>query len=514
MTTLESYVCGEWKAGVEDPRPLENPATGERLAEVRSGGIDFAAVVAHARDHGGPALRAMTFAERGAILRELSSVLHEKRDELIALSTSNGGNTRGDAKFDIDGATGTLAFYGGLGEKLGSARFLPDGDGAKLSRAARFFGQHILVPRSGVAVHINAFNFPTWGMGEKMACALLAGVPVIEKAGTPSAILAHRMAQLVVDSGLLPEGTFQFVAGGVGDLLDHLGPQDCLAFTGSSGTGAKLKANANLIDRNVRVNIEADSLNAAVLGPDVDNDNEVYNLFLANVVYDMRQKAGQKCTAVRRILVPEHKVAEVRAELVERLTAVKVGDPADESVQMGPVASAAQLADVRAGIDRLAAAGEVCCGGSQAVAESGYFVAPTLVYVSDATSDVVHADEVFGPVATLMPYSGDAEALVDHVNRGGGSLVASVYSNDKDWSEQVLLGLAPWHGRVWLASDKVAEQTLAPGMVLPQMIHGGPGRAGGGEELGALRGLSFYMQRTALQGDRGFLSRRFGNESE
>ncbi len=510
MTTLTSYVCGAWHEGQGTPRPLFNPATGEELAGADSTGIDFAKVVAHARDVGGPALREVGFATRAQWLKALSGALHEQREELVDLAKSNGGNTRGDAKFDIDGATGTLAAYASFGKRLPDTNHLPDGDGIQLGRTPRYWGQHIKVPRLGVAVHINAFNFPAWGAAEKMACSLLAGVPVIEKPGTPSALVAWRMAQIVVESGILPEGSFQFICGSVGDLLDHLGPQDCLAFTGSSGTAAKLKGHDCFTQRNTRINIEADSLNSAILGPKTDDDSEVFTMFLSQIATDMTQKAGQKCTAIRRILVPEDRVEEVREGLVDRLSATKVGDPADSDNRMGPVASESQLKDVRAGIDAIAAVSDTALGGSDPIADTGCFVAPTLLVAKDANSDIIHSDEVFGPCATILPYSGDAKDAIALTNRGGGGLVASVYSNDKKWATEVTLGIAPWHGRVCLGSDKVASLAMPPGMVLPQMVHGGPGRAGGGEELGGLRGLDFYMQRTAIQGDQAVLTREFG----
>jgi oxepin-CoA hydrolase/3-oxo-5,6-dehydrosuberyl-CoA semialdehyde dehydrogenase len=510
MITCKSFVLGDWKAGAGKPAVLVDATTEEPLAEVGAGGIDMAAVCAFARDTGGPALRRMSFAERGALLKALSGALHEHRDELIELSQKNAGCTRGDAKFDIDGATGTLAAYASLGKRLGPRGFLPDGEGLQLGRTARYWGQHILVPRTGVAVHINAFNFPAWGPAEKMACALLAGVPVIEKPGTSTALVAWRVAEITAESGILPDGAFQFICGSVGDLLDHLGPQDALAFTGSSTTGAKLRGHANLVAKNVRVNLECDSLNAAVLAPDVDAASETYDLFLQNVALDMTQKTGQKCTAVRRILVPAERVEETAAELVAALGRIVVGDPRERETRMGPLASAAQFADVKAGIARLAASANVLCGGAEPLRDKGFFLAPTLMVAGDADADVFHADEVFGPVAAILPYSGEASEAARLVNRGGGGLVASLYSNDAAWSDEVVLGIAPWHGRIWVASDRMASQSFPPGMVLPTMIHGGPGRAGGGEELGGTRGLAFYQQRVAVQGFKGTIHASFG----
>ncbi len=508
--TLTSYVQGAWHAGTGEPRMLHNATTEEVLAGFNSDGIDFGGVLAHARDVGGPALRAMNFPERGAMLKALSGAIHEHREELLDLSAANAGTTRKDGKFDIDGATGTLASYAYFAKECGPRNFLSDGDGIQLGRTARFWGQHIHVPRHGAAVHINAFNFPAWNMLEKAACALLAGVPVIEKPGSATALVAWRIAQIVVESGLLPEGAWQFIAGSTGDLLDKMGPQDVMAFTGSAWTANKLRSNTNLITNSVGMNIEADSLNAAVLGPDVEPGSETWRLFLRNVLLDMQQKTGQKCTAVRRVLVPQDRLAEVKDELTAMLADIVTGDPTDRATTMGPLASAAQLRDVRAGIERLAGSGSILCGGFDPVHESGYFVAPTLLEANSADEDVFHREEVFGPVATLLPYSGTAADAAAIVARGEGSLVGSLYANDTPWVEEAVLAMAPWHGRLWVGSDRMAEQSLPPGMVLPSMVHGGPGRAGGGEELGGVRGILFYMQRCAVQGFKGQVHGCFG----
>ena len=501
MQTLQSHLCGQWQSGSGPTRILDNPTTEAPLAQLHEGGLDFAKAVAFARDTGGPALRALGFGKRAALLKSLSTAIYEKREELVALSATNGGSTRGDAKFDIDGATGTLAAYAAFGAALGEGQTLPDGDAVQLSRSPRFVGQHVLVPRRGVAVHINAFNFPCWGLAEKLACSLLAGVPTISKPGTASALVAFRMAQIIADGGILPAGAFQFVVGSASPLLDQLGPQDAIAFTGSAATGTSIKAHAAVTRRNCRLNVEADSINAAVLAPETSPGSETWNLFLKNVVTDMTQKAGQKCTAVRRIYVPTDRVADVTGELVARLEAIAVGDPALEATQMGPLASKAQLADVRAGIQTLMQVADVLCGGASPAAPKGWFVKPTLLRARDPRAAALNGVEVFGPVATVVPYDGTAAQAVELCNLGGGGLVASVYGEDKAFLDTVLTGLAPWHGRVWAASEKVAAQSLQPGMVLPATIHGGPGRAGGGEELGGLRGLSFYLQRVAFQGD-------------
>jgi oxepin-CoA hydrolase/3-oxo-5,6-dehydrosuberyl-CoA semialdehyde dehydrogenase len=513
ITRLDSYLCGRWQTGNGKTTALYNPATEEQVAEASTEGLDFKAAVKFARETGGPALRSLSFAQRAEVLKKLAKVLSDAREELITLGIVNAGNTRSDAKFDIDGGAGTIMFYAGLGEKLGDSKVIADGEGVQLGRSARLFGQHVLVPRSGVAVHINAFNFPAWGMAEKLGQAFLAGMPVITKPATATALMAHRIMKLWVDSGALPEGSLQFVCGSTGDLLAQLSGQDVLAFTGSGHTAETLKKGENFIRDNVHVNVEADSLNSAVLGPDVQTGAETLNLFVQDVVKEMTQKTGQKCTAIRRIYVPEDKLAEVRDVLVERLSDVKVGDPSNDKVTMGPVATAAQLRDVKAGIEKLAAGAELACGGSKAVeplggaAGKGFFVAPTLIVrKSPAENDLCNQLEVFGPVATLMPYK-DATTLVKLVAAGGGGLVSSVYSDDRQFVQEMVMGLGPFHGRLTLGSEKVAGQSVPPGTVLPQLLHGGPGRAGGGEELGGLRGMSLYMQRVALQGDRAVIEK-------
>jgi oxepin-CoA hydrolase/3-oxo-5,6-dehydrosuberyl-CoA semialdehyde dehydrogenase len=505
MQTLQSYVLGQWRTGTGAPVLLYDPTTEEAIAQVASGGIDFGAVLEFARREGGPALAELTFAARARMLKAMSQAIHSHRDELIEVSIRNAGTTRSDAKFDIDGASGTLAAYAQYGEGLGERKILADGESVQLGRGARFFGQHFLCPRRGAAVHINAFNFPAWNMMEKAACAILAGAPVIEKPGTPTAMVAWRIAQILAEAQILPKGAWQFIAGSVGDLLHHMNAQDCLAFTGSSATAEKLRGHANLVKHNIRVNIEADSLNAAILGPGAGPGTETFGLFVNNVALDMTQKTGQKCTAVRRIFVIKECFDDVVAELTEQLKNIKVGNPAETETRMGPLASKSQLADVRAGIERLAKSAKLSCGGAGPIREKGYFVAPTLFVANEARTEAVHTDEVFGPVATVMPFSGDAGEAGALAGLGGGGLVTSVYSNDAAWLDQAVPALAPWHGRIYCASDKMAEQSIPPGTVLPSMIHGGPGRAGGGEELGGTRGLAFYMQRVAVQGFKGQL---------
>jgi oxepin-CoA hydrolase/3-oxo-5,6-dehydrosuberyl-CoA semialdehyde dehydrogenase len=509
MQTLSSYVCGAWVAGNGKAVQLHNPTTEAVVAEVKEGGVDYRAAVAYARSKGGPALRAMSFGARAAALKQLSALLHAKRDELIEISIKNGGTTRGDAKFDLDGATGALAAYAMWGEPLGDRKFLTDGDVVQLGRSAHWSGRHVLTPRLGVAVHINAFNFPAWNMMEKAACALLAGVPVIEKPGTPTALLAFRIAELVVESKILPEGAFQFVLA-AGDLLDHLDGQDALAFTGSSATAALLRGHPNVVKKSVRATFEADSVNATVLGPDVGAGDDLLHAFVNSVVTEATQKAGQKCTATRRVFVPTALLGEVETRIVDGLRAVKIGDPAGDA-RLGPVASARQFADVRAGIGRFAAAGlRIATGGLDRPLPTGWFVAPTLFAAPHADVAIMHAEEVFGPVTTLIPYGGTAAEAAALVGRGEGSLVTGLCSNDADWLTEAILGVAPWTGRVWTINDKCADKSLPAGAVHPASIHGGPGRAGGGEELGGLRGLSIYLQRTAVQGYGPYLQQALG----
>ena len=509
MIRLQSFVAGRWVDGSGAQALLFNPATEEPIAETSTGGIDFKGALEYARTVGGAALAELTFKQRGELLRALSRLIHAHRDEIIQPAMDNGGNTRGDAKFDIDGASGTLAAYAEIGAALGDSRVLTDGEGISLGRSARFYGQHILVRREGVAVHINAFNFPAWGFAEKVACALLAGAPVITKPATSTALTAYQIVKLIAEAKILPDGVLSFLAGSTGDLLTHLGSQDALAFTGSSDTGAWLRAQPNLINRSVRINIEADSLNAAVLTLDAERGTGAYDLFIADVAREMTQKAGQKCTAIRRIIVPMPLVGAVEEDLAERLAQVKVGDPARDEVTMGPVATAQQLRDVRAGLARLRGEAEAVFDGDAKLAPigaqpgKGWFVGPVLLRCNKPEGgDAIHQHEVFGPVATILPYDGEPRSAAALVRRGGGMLVTSVYGDDRDRLHELALAIAPWAGRVFLGSSKLGGQATPPGVVLPQLVHGGPGRAGGGEELGGERGLAFYLQRTAIQGDK------------
>lgn len=507
-TKLGSYLCGRWQQGEGEGEALLNPATEDILARVSADGLDRKKALAFAAAEGGPALRALTFKQRADLIRATAAHLQAHRDELIALSMSNGGNTRSDAKFDVDGAIATLHAYAEIGAELGDILILRDGAAVQIGRSPRLAGQHILTTRHGVAVHINAFNFPAWGLAEKAAVALLAGMPVLTKPATSSSLVAHRLFELLVDAKVWPTGSISLLLGPAGDLLEHLGGQDCVAFTGSTSTAALLRSTPGVVTRGTRINVEADSLNAAVLGPDVTRDCETYDLFIKDVLRDMTQKAGQNCTAIRRVLVPETFSETFRDDLADRLEAVVVGNPAAEGVRMGPLATASQKASVLEGISLLARDGRLVHSRPGLKPEGvgdgrGFFIAPTLLEIEpDAEAPSVHSHEVFGPVATIVPYDGSAAQAVELIARGGGGLVSSVYSEDASFVAETTNGLAPFHGRLFLGSAKVAELSPGPGTVMPQLVHGGPGRAGNGEELGGERGLAFYLQRTALEGSR------------
>ena len=503
MITLESYLEGKWVQGTGDAETLVNPATEAHLATTSTAGLDLSAALAHARDRGNPNMRTLTFKQRADLLRSLSKAIHAQRDELLAEATANGGGTHKDGKFDIDGAWGTLAAYAELAETLGEGTVLPDGESVQLARSPRLHGLHVRVPRAGVAVLVNAFNFPAWGMAEKAATAILAGMPILAKPAAATALVSWRIAKAWAD--LFPEGGFSFLAGAPNDLIDHLDYRDALAFTGSSHTGALLRASKAVTERGVPLAVEADSLNAAVLGPDVEIGSELFDLFVADVIREMTQKAGQKCTAFRRIFVPKALAADVIERLTGELSRVKVGNPAEAGVTMGPLTTRVQLAGIIERLPRFTEKAKLVFGESPK-AGTGFFCGPMLLSL-DAVSadDRVHADELFAPIATVVAYDGTAEDAVRGVVLGRGGLQASVYSDDKKFLRIFVLGIAPHHGRVSVGSSKIAGQAMPPGMALPQLLHGGPGRAGGSEELGGLRGCGFYTQRVALQGDRALL---------
>jgi 3,4-dehydroadipyl-CoA semialdehyde dehydrogenase len=508
MKTLRSYLNGAWYEATTDFTTLFDPSTEEPVARASSAGADLGAALAYAREQGGPALRALSFAQRGDLLRGLSKALRDHRDELLELSAQETGTTRADGSFDIDGAAGTLAYYGGLARGMGERPLLVDGEGVQMAKTDAFYGRHALVPRPGVAVHVNAFNFPVWGFAEKAACALLAGMPVITKPATATAGVSERAIEILVDSKLLPTGALQLICGGTGDLLDRLGAQDVFAFTGSADTALALRGRRNLLAASTRINVEADSLNAAVLAPGV-GEGPLWELFLRDVVREMTQKSGQKCTAVRRILVPAERFDAVREALCARLAAVVTGNPSDAATTMGPLATATQLAAATAGVASLLGSARLLHGtgkrvdGHGSAAGKGYFFAPTLLGADDALgAGAVHDIEVFAPVATLLPYDGNAGAAASIVALGGGTLVTSAYSDNPAWCAEFLARAGAATGRIYFGSSASAAEAPGSGIAMPHCLHGGPGRAGGGAELGGLRGLEPYLQRVAVQGSK------------
>lgn len=517
MKTLRSFVEGRWHTASEGFVPLYDPCSEEEIARASSRGIDFGAALDYARERGGPALRGLGLSERGELLARASRALQAHRDELIALSLRNTGATRKDAKFDVDGGIYTLAYYGSLGKELGAGSVEPDGPGIRLGRSSRFWGQHLWVPLRGVAVQINAFNFPVWGLAEKAACALLAGMPVISKPATSTAWVAERAAEILIESGDLPDGALSFVCGSTGDLVDRLGPRDVLAFTGSARTALGLRGKENLLAASTRVNVEADSLNAAVLGPDAAPGGETWNAFVRDVVREMTQKTGQKCTAVRRICVPAERSDAVVEALTEALSAVVTGNPEASEVTMGPLATRAQLDDALGGLAELAEEADVVLGQRRRIDGAGnpegrgWFLEPHLLRApAGSVGNAVHRLEVFGPAATVIEYDGAAESAAELVERSEGSLVTSLYTDEREFLERFVARGAASAGRLYTGSEKVAGMLPGSGVAMPDLLHGGPGRAGGGTELGGARGLRLYQQRVALTGDRGLVERVAG----
>ncbi|MGC8520251.1 MAG: phenylacetic acid degradation bifunctional protein PaaZ [Steroidobacteraceae bacterium] len=503
---LQSFMAGRWRSGGGDGTALRDATTGEVIASASSEGLDFAGMLDYARTVGGPNLRRLTFHERAACLKALAKHLTEKKDALYRLSYATGA-TKADSWIDIDGGIGTLFVYASKGMKeLPDSRVYVDGPVEILAKSGGFLGQHIYVSLEGAAVHINAFNFPVWGMLEKLAPALLAGVPAIVKPATATAYLTELAFRQIIDSGLLPEGAVQLICGGVGDLFEHLTCQDLIVFTGSASTARKLRMHRCVVEQAVRFTAETDSLNSCILGPDALAGTPEFDLFVREVVREMTVKAGQKCTAIRKAIVPAGQSAAVLEALRAALAKVVVGNPREESVRMGPVASLEQRREVLEQLARLEREAEVVCGqgGKLALAgadgERGAFIAPTLLHCRDpGSARAVHEVEAFGPVSTVVPYQSLEEAI-DIARRGAGSLVGSVFSADESIAAQLVLGLAPFHGRILVVNRHCAKESTGHGSPLPHLVHGGPGRAGGGEEMGGIRGVLHYMQRTAVQG--------------
>jgi oxepin-CoA hydrolase / 3-oxo-5,6-dehydrosuberyl-CoA semialdehyde dehydrogenase len=503
---LQSYAAGGWRSGEGRATLLRDASTGAVVAEATSEGIDFGAMLRHAREVGGPALRTMTFHERAAMLRSLGKRLLDFRTEFYALSHATGA-TKGDSWIDIDGGIGTMLVFASKGAReLPNSRVYLDGALEGLSKGGSFVGQHICVPLEGAAVHINAFNFPVWGMLEKLAPALLAGVPAIVKPATATSYLTELVVRRIVETGMLPAGALQLVCGGVGDLFEHLGCQDVVSFTGSASTAAKLRTHPSVVRHAVRFVAETDSLNSSVLGPDAGPGSPEFALFVQEVAREMTVKAGQKCTAIRKALVPRAMLGEVVAALTAKLAETVVGDPRESGVGMGPLASIAQRDEVLARLAELERESERMAGDPARVEpkggdpRQGAFLPPILLLCRDAANArAVHAVEAFGPVSTVIGYEGVADAIA-LARRGEGSLAGSVFTADEAIAAELVLGLAPYHGRLLVVNRHCAKESTGHGSPLAPLVHGGPGRAGGGEELGGIRGVLHYMQRTAVQG--------------
>ncbi|WP_088320082.1 phenylacetic acid degradation bifunctional protein PaaZ [Kineosporia sp. R_H_3] len=504
MRTVESWTEGRWWSSPDASRVVVDAVTGEPVASVSSAGLDAPGVVAFARGTGGPALRASGFRARGALVKELALALRARRAELVELSARTGA-TAADASVDVDGAIGTALVFAAKATALPEGNVWAEGDVEPLGRGGSFAGRHLLTPLTGVALQVNAFNFPVWGMVEKLAPALVAGVPTIVKPATPTAYVAEHAVRILVESGLLPDGALQLVCGSVSGVLDELGGQDLVSFTGSAQTAALLRAHPAVTHRSARFNAEADSLNASVLGPDVAPGSPELDLYADAVVAELTCKAGQRCTAIRRVLVPQDLVGPVCDALVDRLRQVVVGAPGADGVTMGALAGPDQRAAVLDGIERLRVAGPVLTGGGPpelavgADPRRGAFVAPTLLRADDAQAAAPHEVEAFGPVATVVGYR-DVPHAVELLARGGGSLVASLVSADDAVVRAVVLGAAAHHGRVLVLDADCAGESTGHGTPMPQLVHGGPGRAGGGEEEGGLRAVAHHLQRTAVQG--------------
>lgn len=509
---LKSYASGQWVTG-KGGQTVFNAITGEPVATISSDGVDFAGMLDHGRRVGSPALRRLTFHDRALRLKALANYLMERKDAYYAISTATGA-TRSDSWIDIEGGIGTLYAYSSKGRReLPNASFIVDGVYEPLSKKGSFVGQHIRVPLQGVAVHINAYNFPCWGMLEKLAVNLLAGVPAIVKPASQTAYLTECMFRDMIESGIFPEGSLQLICGGVGDLLDHVQCQDVVTFTGSAVTGRKLRQHPAIQRNSVRFTMEADSLNFSMLGPDATPDTLEFELFVKEVVREMTTKAGQKCTAIRRIFAPRSQIDPLIEAIGQRLSKVVVGNPDVEGVTMGALASLGQRDEVLERVRELQQVAELVWGNPDQIdvvgadASKGAFLPPMLLYCAEPTKHaVVHEVEAFGPVATLMPYDSVQQAIA-LAQRGEGSLAGSVFTYDNDFAAEMVLGAGTFHGRLLIVNRDCARESTGHGSPMPGLVHGGPGRAGGGEEMGGIRGVMHYMQRTALQGSPDTLTR-------
>ena len=506
MNRLRSYAQGEWIEGSGKAADLIHAVTGEKIGEATSEGLDFKGMLDYARTVGNPNLRRLTFHERARMLKEMAKYLMERKEEFYTLSEATGA-TRTDSWVDIEGGIGTFFAYSSKGRReFPNETFYVEGAVEPLSKDNTFVGRHICVPLEGTAVHINAFNFPCWGMLEKLAPTFLGGMPAIVKPATITSYLTEGMVRAMIESGILPEGALQLIVGSTGDLLDHVTGQDVVTFTGSATTGRKLKAGKAMIENSTRFNQEADSLNFSMLGPESKPGTEEFDLFVKEVVREMTVKAGQKCTAIRRTIVPEPMIDDVIKAIMKRLGGVKVGDPRADGVRMGPLVGKSQVEDVRKNVEALRDGSEMVLGDPDSFdvaagdKSKGAFFPPTLLYCNSPFDvDAPHTIEAFGPVNTVMPYKSVDEAI-ELAKLGRGSLVGSLFTSDNNIAREVVLGTASHHGRIMVIDKSSAKSSTGHGSPLPGLVHGGPGRAGGGEELGGMRSALHYMQRTAVQG--------------
>jgi oxepin-CoA hydrolase/3-oxo-5,6-dehydrosuberyl-CoA semialdehyde dehydrogenase len=502
---LNNYALGKWFAGDGEGTQLFNAITGDVVATASSKGLDFEAMCTYARKVGGPKLRKMTFHERGRMLKALAMYLMEKKEQFYKISWATGA-TRMDSWVDIEGGIGNLFAYASLRRQFPDESFCLEGDVAKLSKNGTFIGHHICVPKEGVAIHINAFNFPVWGILEKVAVNWLAGVPAIVKPATVTSFLTEAVAREIIASGILPEGALQIICGSANGILDHVQSQDVITFTGSASTGKMLKAHPRLLEEAVHFNMEADSLNCSVLGSDAKPGTPEFEIFIKEVQREMTTKAGQKCTAVRRILVPEDLIEDVQIALGKRLASTTIGDPNVEGVRMGALAGMAQLKEVREKVEQLSKSQKIVFGDLEnfvvtgADKHKGAFMSPILFLNENPFKYTdVHSVEAFGPVSTLMPYKNLDEAI-ELAKMGKGSLVSSIITADDRIAKQYVIGAASMHGRILVLNADCAKESTGHGSPMPLLVHGGPGRAGGGEEMGGKRGVFHYLQRTAIQG--------------
>lgn len=505
MNKLGNYVLGSWIRGDGDGQLLYNAVNGEATATATTKGLDFASILQYARTQGSPVLRRMTFQERGLMLKALAIHLRNHLETFYAISYQTGA-TRADSWIDIEGGIGNLFANASLRRKFPDESFCLDGEPHNFSKGSSFMGHHLLVPKEGVAVHINAFNFPVWGMLEKIAVNLLAGVPAVVKPASVTCYLTEAVVKEIHASGILPKGALQLICGGAGDMLDHVTSEDIVTFTGSAGTGLMLKSNKNILKENVPFNMEADSLNCIVLAPDITPDKPEWDIFIKEVRKEITVKAGQKCTAIRRIFVPEEKLEDVQIALGKALAQTTIGNPLNEKVRMGPLAGLTQREEVRTQIQKLLASSQIIYGSLDSVtaieadAVKGAFISPVLLLnESPFTGFEAHEVEAFGPVSTIMPYKSLADAI-ELSKKGKGSLCSTIVTADARMARQYVMGAATFHGRILVLNHDCAKESTGHGSPLPLLVHGGPGRAGGGEEMGGMRGVKHYMQRVAIQG--------------